>query len=435
MKICIKVLIILLFFVFIFPQRALAKGEYDFDLTEIEKRPYRIGGYFELRPLVFGLDRDASLYKIKFYDRDEGKTLWEYNVKFQLDGSYEWKKAGIYIKTNSDLKKSYLGRSDKTSLYEGYLSIKPSFSFSMDIGKMQLKWGKGYAWNPVAFVDRPKDPDDPEIGLEGFIVAKAEYIKSFKGPLKSLALTPVLIPVTRDVNEDFGIVDHTNFAFKAYFLLYNTDIDLIAFRGQSKGDRYGFDFSRNIRSNFEVHGEWAYIDDSKTQFIDSNGQILERISDTGSYLVGIRYLTASDTTYIFEYYHNGTGFYEHEVRDYFSFINKGYATYLLSGDDTSIEKAYTLTEGNYGRMNPMRDYFYLRISQKEPFDILYLIPSIGMIYNTTDSSFSLSPELLYSPITNLELRLKGGFLSGRCLSEFGEKQNDYKIEFRCRYYY
>jgi hypothetical protein len=54
----------------------------------------------------------------------------------------------------------------------------------------------------------------------------------------------------------------------------------------------------------------------------------------------------------------------------------------------------------------MRDYLYLRISQKEPFDILYFTPSITWIYNVNDESYSLAPELLYTGITNFELRLK-----------------------------
>jgi hypothetical protein len=47
----------------------------------------------------------------------------------------------------------------------------------------------------------------------------------------------------------------------------------------------------------------------------------------------------------------------------------------------------------------------------------------------------LSPELLYTGITNLELRLKASFIAGERLSEFGEKQNGYRIEFRARYYF
>ena len=55
--------------------------------------------------------------------------------------------------------------------------------------------------------------------------------------------------------------------------------------------------------------------------------------------------------------------------------------------------------------------------------------------NLNDRSFSLSPELLYTGITNLELRLKASFIAGEGLSEFGEKQNDYRVECRARYYF
>ena len=83
----------------------------------------------------------------------------------------------------------------------------------------------------------------------------------------------------------------------------------------------------------------------------------------------------------------------------------------------------------------MRDYLYFRVSQKEPFDILYFNPAITWIFNVDDQSFSLSPELVYTGITNLELRLKGTVLAGQGLSEYGEKQNDYRIELRARYYF
>jgi hypothetical protein len=83
----------------------------------------------------------------------------------------------------------------------------------------------------------------------------------------------------------------------------------------------------------------------------------------------------------------------------------------------------------------MKDYIYLRISQKEPFDILYFTPSITWIFNLDDRSFTLSPELLYTGITNLELRLKATALAGGHFTEYGEKQNDYRIELRLRYYF
>jgi hypothetical protein len=83
----------------------------------------------------------------------------------------------------------------------------------------------------------------------------------------------------------------------------------------------------------------------------------------------------------------------------------------------------------------MRDYLYFRASQKEPFDILYITPSITGILNLNDGSYTLSPELLYTGIGNLELRLRASVLQGERFSEHGEKQNDWRVEFRARYYF
>lgn len=409
--------------------------EYTFDLSEIEKKPYHVGGYAELRPILFGLDKDSSLYKLNFYNRDEGATLEEYNAALQLEGSLEKGVARLFVRTNTDYKKSYLGEGLETIVYEGFLSLKPSSSLTIDMGKKTLKWGKGYAWNPVAFLDRPKNPDDPELNIEGFVVASADYIKSFDGPLKTLSFTPVVLPVYENVNDDFGVVNKVNVAGKIYLLLYDTDIDFIVLSGGSKTARYGADFSRNITTNFEIHGEFAVIEDYRKRSIDSSGNILEKEFDAESWLAGIRYLTEGETTYILEYYRNGAGFTTDEMRDYFSFINTAYDSYIASGSDALLKKGLNITEGNYGRMNPAREYLYLRISQKEPFDILYFTPSITWISNVSDKSFSLSPELLYTGITNLDLRLKAGIIAGDRLTEYGERQNDYRVEMRARYYF
>jgi len=412
--------------------------EYKFDISEIEKKPYHVGGYAEFRPVLFVLDRDAALYKLRFFDRDEGKTIEEYNGKLQLEGSYEKGIARLFVRTNFDLQYSYLGwdhNETKRMIYEGYLSLKPSDSFSFKLGKQTLLWGKGYAFNPVAFVSKPKDPDDPELALEGVISASADYIKSFSGPLKTFSITPVIFPVYEHINEDFGEISHLNFAGKVYFLFYDTDIDFLFLTGRSRTNRFGMDFSRNITTNFEVHGEFAFINNQRKKVIDSQGNISESKFDAKSYLLGMRYLTPWDTTFILEYYRNGTGFTHLEMKDYFTFIDKGYDLFLAAGNDSLLKKAAGITEGNYGRPNPMKDYLYLRISQKEPFNILYFTPAITGMMNLNDKSVSISPELLYTGITNLELRLKAIALVGQNGSEYGEKPNDYRIELRVRYYF
>ena len=81
---------------------------------------------------------------------------------------YEKGIARLFVRTNLDLKYSYLGwehNETKRMIYEGYLSLKPSSSLSFKFGKQTLLWGKGYAFNPVAFVSRPKDPMIPNLLL------------------------------------------------------------------------------------------------------------------------------------------------------------------------------------------------------------------------------------------------------------------------------
>jgi hypothetical protein len=123
------------------------------------------------------------------------------------------------------------------------------------------------------------------------------------------------------------------------------------------------------------------------------------------------------------------------MKDYYSFINRGYDTYLTTGIDTALIKARNITETGYGRISPMEDYLSLRLSQKEPFDILYFTPSLNLMMNLNDQSYSLTPEFLYTGITNLELRLRTGFIAGARNTEFGEKQNDYRVELRAGYYF
>jgi len=414
---------------------ALAEEEYSFDLSEIEEKPLHIGGYLEFRPVLFELDNDSALHKLKLYDRSKRNVGAEYNFKSLIGGSYKKGTTEFHALLNTDFKESYLESSEETNFYESYIVSRPSSAFNFSIGKKSLKWGKGYAWNPVAFLDRPKDPEDPELAREGYTVISADYIKSFDGPLKTFSFTPVLMPVYDHVNNDFGKNNNLNFAGKMYLLLYDTDIDFIFLTGQSRANRYGMDFSSNVTSNFELHGELAFIDDYQKRFIDSDGTVFNEEYDATSYLLGLRYLTKSDTTYIFEYFHDATGFAESEMQDYFSFIDKGYDTYLSSGDDSLLRKASNAAGGSYNRKNPMRDYLYLRASQKEPFDMLYFTPSLTGIYNVNDESLSIGPEFLYTGIKNLELRLKATFLVGDADTEFGEKLSDSKIEFRIRYYF
>ena len=420
-------------------QPAFCQDEYQFDLSEIEKeiekKPYSIGGFLEFRPVLFGLDPDSAFYNIRFPEQEQESTQEQFNFGLRLGGSYHKGMASLYFMTDSLLRYDYRGWDGDTVLLEGYLSLKPEPSLTLNAGKEVLQWGKGYAFNPVAFVARPKDPDDPTEPIEGYFVVTADLIKSFEGPLKTMAFTPVILPVTETINDDFGKVDHINFAAKLYFLLWDTDMDLLFFTGKSRTTRYGFDFSRNIKTNFEIHGELAFITDFEKKSIDSAGNLSLETSDVVRALLGIRYLTADEITFIVEYYYNGGGIDEDDAGNFFQFVDRAYDKFLSTGDSSQLTRAARLSQGTLAAAKPMRDYFYFRASWKEPFDILYFTPALFSIVNLNDNSLSLTPELLYSPKTNLDLRLRTSFLIGDNHTEYGEKLNDYKIELRIRYYF
>jgi len=417
------------------PKLAGAEESYTFDPAETEKKPYYVGGYLEFKPVLLGLDHDSAFYKLRFFNDPRGQNLLEANGRIQLEGSYENNIFRIYAKTNTDLKSSYSGESERSTFYELYGSVKPLTNLKFDVGKKTMKWGKGYAWNPVAFVDRPKDPDDPEQALEGYIVATADYIKSMDGPLKTFSFTSVLFPVYDHVNEAFGNNYKLNAAGRFYFLLYDTDIDLLFMTGGSRTDRYGVDFSRNISTNFEVHGELAYVRNFQKSALDVSGNRNMVEGDAVSYVIGMRHLTTFDLTTIIEYYHNGMGFSGDDMKNYYSYIARGYNTYQTTGNATILNNALQMSEGSYGRANAMANYLYVRFSQKEPFDIVYFTPALTWMMNTDDQSWSLTPELLYTGITNWEFRIRTGIIVGARNSDFGEKQNDYRIELRVGYYF
>ena len=170
---------------FIFLQPAFCQDEYQFDLSEIEKeiekKPYYLGGFLEFRPVVFGLDRNAAFYKLKFFDQDEGATQQQYNFGLRLEGGYQKGIGSLYFRADGLRWHDYQGWDNDIVLQEGYLSLKPSPSFTLNTGKEVVQWGKGYAFNTVAFVSRPKDADDPTEALEGYYVVTG-HLSSCRSP-------------------------------------------------------------------------------------------------------------------------------------------------------------------------------------------------------------------------------------------------------------
>lgn len=417
-----------------YPSPLLADNDFSFDLNEFEKKPFEWGGNIELKWEHMDINRGSVFSKLNLSDRTLA-DLDRIQSNLHINGQYNKDNIGFNCLLKAKAQRDDLGWTDMVDLFEAYGTLTPLPTFTATVGKKSYKWGKGYAWNPVGFLNWPKDPNNPEETLEGYITTEVDLVKSFTGPLQTAALTTVILPVWDDVNDEYGEVGYINLAAKLYLLYRDTDIDLIYFNGDSRPDRYGIDFSRNITTNFEIHGELAYIPEYKKSVMEQDGSITSDEEHATSYLLGLRYLSENDITSIIEYYHNGSGYTEEEMETFYQYIDDNTELSNSSDIDQFLKKAKEQSVKNYGKPQPGKNYIYVKLFIKEPFDILYSTPALTTLINLDDRSYSISPELIYTGFTNWELRLRLSILNGGDLTEFDEKANTNKFEFRLRYFF
>ncbi|TRZ96089.1 MAG: hypothetical protein D4R84_07170, partial [Rhodocyclaceae bacterium] len=268
--------------------------EFSFDATAFEKKPFEFGGYVEFKPDRSWLNRDGAFYKLNFYNRAAADTLDRNSGTLKLNGKYTQGITTVNLRANAEVQRDALTSNRIGRFDEAFVSFKPDPGFTLDVGKQALKWGKGYAWSPVGFVERPKDANDVELAREGYTMLAADFIRNFEGDLKTVAFTPLLLPVGSQVNQDFGKPDHLNAAAKLYLLYLDTDIDFTWLGGGSRTPRIGVDFSRNLSTALEIHGEWARIRDVEQRIVSPTGATSTQRGDANSTLLGLRYLPEQD---------------------------------------------------------------------------------------------------------------------------------------------
>ncbi|MCK5100408.1 MAG: hypothetical protein KAR45_20025, partial [Desulfobacteraceae bacterium] len=334
----------------------------DFKIEEIEKKPYSINADIELKETIRFFDSDALLFKQKYLDTKKDDTFWQTDIDFTIEGQYLLNTITLYGRFNSLI---YYNKDvdleSERKAEEAYISFQPSVSLAVDAGKKVHKWGKGYAFSPSAFFSRPKDIDDPDATLEGYNSLSADYIKSTEGIIKTFAITPVLMPVTRHINDEIGLENELIWGGKFYFFAFDTDIDLMFQVSENLNNKIGIDFSKNLNPSFEIHGEAALVKDHTQYIIDKYGNESEQEDTAFNFLLGLRFLSNMETTYILEYYHNGEGYTADEYENYLTFIERGYDQYLNFSNKAGILKSKKYA-AFYNQQAAMRDYIYLKIS-------------------------------------------------------------------------
>jgi hypothetical protein len=164
----------------------------------------------------------------------------------------------------------------------------------------------------------------------------------------------------------------------------------------------------------------------------ADGSVRSETFSADSWLLGARYITEQEVTWIAELYRNGLGFGESELEAFYRQLEAGFGS---AGSAAAQARLRALAQSGYGRANPGRRYAYLRVAAKDPFDWLYFSPALTAITNLDDGSWQVTPELVYTGWTNVELRARLVLLDGSPYSEFGAKAAGQRLELRLRWFF
>lgn len=343
----------------------IASDEYGFsmdELNQMELKSYDFSGYAKAQHKHQEFNKDSMMYASKNKDSQEtylGELFINYKY-FQDQFTFNTEIVANYENIDSVSEDTY-------TINQAVITYKIDNFNELNLGKRTPKWGKGYFSNPIAFIDRKKDPNEPEANKEGFIGINYKFNKVYQGDLQNIGLDFSYLRTTEDFNKDLYADNSNIFASKLYLLYKDIDIDIAYVYNDKDTNKFGIDFSTNLQTNFEIHGEYAKY-------------------DTGafSYLLGLKYLTDSELTLISEYLYQS----EEQVQNQPLWDNR---------------------------------YFINKITQKDPFNILYWSVYFMDTFNLDDRSHQNSLGVIYTGFKNLELDFSIAKMSGDTTSEYGSK--------------
>ncbi len=406
-------------------------GDYDFDVSEFEKKPFEINTELRVNPILIGLNTDSIFYQLQ---KKSGDSDFSSRWRFELYSSFKKNDNTLFFSGQTMIDIHELETEDTYKAYEYYFERRISSNWSFIIGKKSVKWGKGYVFNPVSFAGRQKDVNDVDASLEGYALTSIQYIKSLKGPLSNYSVQFIVLPSLtgskneiHNMNSDFSTDAEWNFIGKLYLLYRDVDIDFYILYNKLQQNKYGFDIALNLTTNFEVHGEFSYEENfERFKIFKESADYEYEIFPVKKYLAGVRYLTVPGTTFILEYIYNEAGLSSDETEQYFDWVRNDTWPMKFCIPFTLPMEFY---KEYFTQQFSMQNYLYLKASHPEPFDILYFTPGIFSIYNIDDNSFQATLDFSYSRFDDFLISLKYSRMFGDENTEFGEKITTEKLEF------
>ena len=371
---------------------------YSFEVDDFTKKIWEWKGFVSFTATNKAYNKDAVAYPIKF--KDDESDSQEYELILGLESRWDWDWSRLFLIGEINAIRSSISENDEEDsvLQEAYWQLAELEPHNFEIGKRLLRWGKGYAFNPVALMERTKNPEDPEASREGLWTTQVVWITGAFGGFETTSVNLVYLPIREDLNDDYqsGVEDDDIWGLKLYGLVGTTDLDIYAVNwDQEKVSQWGIDFATNLSVNFEVHGEYVR---SKYEDFNQNESLL-----------GLRYLTDTDVTWIAEVYSDSEGFTKEESE----------ALYENIENSTGI-KALPYLSQIQQKKTINQNYAYLKVSVKEPFNLLYFTPSISWLGNLDDQSSNVSTQLSYNPADNWTMLFTWQQMRGDQYTQYGE---------------
>ncbi|MEW5801600.1 MAG: hypothetical protein AB1847_05780 [bacterium] len=416
-------------------QRFLTLQDTSQQSEEAIQKAFNLGGQIKLDHSLFARNEKAGLYRLKYSSEEEKSSGLADQVQMQLWGKHDLEEIQFSWKVRSSAQSGNLEAQEENPLEEACITWQSNPEFRWYAGKKVLSWGSGHAFKPLAFLDTPEDPLDRDEPHNGLLFFGAEYAKVFPpgpDPLQGVTFTPLIFPVQEKINEEFGQPEHWNMAGRLSLLFWNTDIDFVALKGESRPERYGCGFSRKIYPFLEIYADCWTSPQYEKVFIDQSGELWKTRYTAFCSFGGVRY-EKDDMCCVVEYYRNKGGFTPEEMYNYYHYLQSVVDDTSKKNADQDKQRMVILSDTYYQHPNLAQEYAYLQILKKEPLKVRRLSFSIAGIWNVQDQSYSLSPVIQYKAKPNLMIGLKGTFHEGDPCTEFGEKINTWSVEVSLTY--
>ena len=378
----------------------LAQDEdlYSFEVDEFTKKIWEWKGFVSFTATNKTYNKDAVTYPIKI--KNDESDSQEYELILGLESRWDWDWSRLFLIGEINAIRSSISENDEDDsvLQEAYWQLAGLEPHNFEVGKRLLRWGKGYAFNPVALMERTKNPEDPEASREGLSTTQGIWITGALAGFETTSINLVYLPIREDLNDDYqsSVEEDDIWGLKLYALIGTTDIDIYAVNwDQEKVTQWGIDFATNLSVNFELHGEYVT---SKYEDYNRNESLL-----------GLRYLTDTDVTWIAEVYSDSEGLTADESKTLYENI-----------ENSSGIKAQSYLSQIQQRKTINQNYGYIKVSVKEPFNWLYFTPSLTWLGNLDDQSSNVSTQMSYAPSDNWTILLTWQHMAGSQYTQYGE---------------